>query len=137
MASRSKKDCHPVLLTKLLAFEQACEDAGIDILVYCTYRSNEEQNALYAQGRTKAGKIVTYARGGQSKHNHTVGGVPSSLAFDCVPLRGGRPVWGRTNAEDLALWVKVGKIGKSCGLEWAGDWKKFKEFPHFQTEIPS
>jgi peptidoglycan L-alanyl-D-glutamate endopeptidase CwlK len=30
------------------------------------------------------------------------------------------------------LWWHVGRIGKSLGLEWAGDWTKFKEFPHFQ-----
>ena len=34
-----------------------------------TYRSFDEQNHLYAQGRTKPGKIVTYAKGGQSYHN--------------------------------------------------------------------
>jgi len=48
-----------------------------------------------------------------------------------VPLRAGKPVWG-TSGEDGKLWQKVGEIGKSCGLEWAGDWKVFKEYPHFQ-----
>jgi peptidoglycan L-alanyl-D-glutamate endopeptidase CwlK len=48
-----------------------------------------------------------------------------------VPLRFGKPVWG-TSGEDGELWKKVGELGKAQGLEWAGDWKKFKEFPHFQ-----
>jgi peptidoglycan L-alanyl-D-glutamate endopeptidase CwlK len=33
---------------------------------------------------------------------------------------------------DEDLWNKVGTTGESCGLEWAGRWKKFKEMAHFQ-----
>ena len=55
----------------------------------------------------------------------------SNRNFDVVPLRNGKPVWG-TTGEDLKLWQRIGEIGKSCGLEWAGDWRTFREFPHFQ-----
>ena len=41
-------------------------------------------------------------------------------------------MFGRIIPKDLALWKKVGNVGKLVGLEWAGEWKKFKEFPHFQ-----
>lgn len=107
------------------------EMEGIDLLVTCTYRSDEEQARLYAIGRTKPGRRVTNAKPGQSMHNFTVGGKPASLAVDVVPLRAGKPVWGTTGA-DLALWQKVGKLGEAAGLEWAGRWTKFREFPHFQ-----
>jgi peptidoglycan L-alanyl-D-glutamate endopeptidase CwlK len=30
------------------------------------------------------------------------------------------------------VWQQVGKLGKAAGLEWAGEWKRFKESPHFQ-----
>jgi peptidoglycan L-alanyl-D-glutamate endopeptidase CwlK len=40
-------------------------------------------------------------------------------------------VWG-TLGKDLELWNKIGTIGESVGLEWAGRWKRFREFPHFQ-----
>jgi peptidoglycan L-alanyl-D-glutamate endopeptidase CwlK len=30
------------------------------------------------------------------------------------------------------VWQRIGKTGKEAGLEWAGDWKRFKEYPHFQ-----
>jgi peptidoglycan L-alanyl-D-glutamate endopeptidase CwlK len=93
-------------------------------LVTSTYRSTAEQNALYAQGRTKPGKKVTNAKGGQSFHNHR-------LAYDVVPLRNGKPVWG-TTGEDGKLWQRVGELGEAAGLEWAGRWTKFREFPHFQ-----
>jgi peptidoglycan L-alanyl-D-glutamate endopeptidase CwlK len=102
----------------------ACERAGIDLIVTSTYRDHESQDALYAQGRTMPGKIVTKARAGQSWHNHR-------LAFDVVPLRNGKPVWS-TSGADGELWAKVGEIGKKCGLEWAGDWSRFREYPHFQ-----
>jgi peptidoglycan L-alanyl-D-glutamate endopeptidase CwlK len=42
-------------------------------------------------------------------------------------LVNGKAVW-----DDQTIWKQVGEIGKSCGLEWAGDWKTFKEYPHFQ-----
>lgn len=37
---------------------------------YSGYRSFEEQDALYAQGRTTPGDIVTNAKGGESAHNY-------------------------------------------------------------------
>lgn len=59
---------------------QEMVQSGIRPLIYCGYRSNEEQAALYAQGRTRSGKIVTKAAPGQSYHNYR-------LAFDWVPLK--------------------------------------------------
>ena len=122
--SRDLKELHPIVQAKAHTFIERCRQAGIDILITSTYRDHASQNALYAQGRTIKGKIVTNARGGDSFHNWRV-------AFDCVPIRNGKPVWG-TTGEDGKLWKKVGEIGQSCGLEWAGSWKSFPEFAHFQ-----
>lgn len=101
-----------------------CRANGIEIIVTSTYRDPAVQDRLYAQGRTAPGKIVTNAKGGQSFHNYR-------LAYDVVPLRNGKPVWGTTGL-DLELWKKVGALGKAAGLEWAGEWRKFKEMAHFQ-----
>jgi peptidoglycan L-alanyl-D-glutamate endopeptidase CwlK len=98
-----------------------CDAVGIDLLITSTYRDFDAQAALYAQGRTKPGGKVTNARPGQSWHNWR-------RAFDVVPLRGGKPVW---DVGDL-VWYQVGAIGEELGLEWAGRWKRFPEFPHFQ-----
>jgi len=122
--SRKLDDLLPIVETMARAFLDRCKDEGIDILVTSTYRDHESQDALYAQGRTKPGRRVTNAKGGQSYHNWRV-------AFDVVPLRGGKPVWG-TSGEDGKLWQAIGEIGEEIGLEWAGRWKTFKEFPHFQ-----
>lgn len=122
--SRSLDELHPIVKEKVQQFIQKCDENGIDLLVTSTYRDHESQNALYAQGRTTPGKKVTNAKAGQSWHNWRV-------AVDVVPLRNGKPVWGTTGA-DWELWEAVGNIGESVGLEWAGRWKTFKEYAHFQ-----
>lgn len=122
--SRKLEDLHPKVREKVEEFIKKCDDVGIDLLVTSTYRDHESQNALYAQGRTAPGKKVTNAKGGQSFHNWKV-------AVDVVPLRNGKPVWNTTGS-DWELWEAVGNIGESVGLEWAGRWKTFKEYAHFQ-----
>ena len=123
--SRRIEDLVPAVQAKAKALLDAAKDAGVDLLVTSTYRSNEEQAALYAQGRTKPGAIVTNARPGDSYHNWR-------CAFDVVPLRNGKPVWG-TTGPDGDLWRKIGEMGESVGLEWAGRWTgKLREMAHFQ-----
>lgn len=121
MASRSLDDLLAVVEKKALAHVEACKEAGIDLLIYCTFRSFAEQDELYKQGRQVPGNIVTNARGGESYHNYHV-------AYDCVALVGGKPAWG-----DSVLARKVGELGESVGLEWSGRWKgSLKETAHFQ-----
>jgi len=122
--SRKLEDLEPrvrELCEKLIA---ECDAVGIDILITSTYRDNESQNALYAQGRTLPGNKVTNAKGGQSFHNYRI-------AFDMVPLINGKPLWS-TKGSDGEIWKRIGEIGVNLGLEWAGNWKTFKEYPHFQ-----
>lgn len=118
--SRNISDLHPKVQTLCKRFIEMCKAEGIDVIITSTYRDGESQNELYAQGRTKPGKIVTNAKAGQSFHNWRV-------AFDFVPIVNGKAVWG-----DADLWQKCGKIAESVGLEWAGRWTKFKEMPHCQ-----
>lgn len=124
MASRSLDDLHPIVAAKARAHLAACKAEGIDLLVTCTYRDPAEQARLFAQGRTAPGKIVTNARPGQSFHEYRV-------AYDVVPMRAGKPAWGTAGA-DMELWKRVGALGIAQGLEWAGNWTRFKEYPHFQ-----
>jgi peptidoglycan L-alanyl-D-glutamate endopeptidase CwlK len=126
--SRSLEDLHPKVREQAEKWLAATKKAGLDILVTCTYRSPEEQQELYDIGRTKPGKIVTNAQPGQSLHQHR-------LALDFVPLRNGKPVWG-TQGTDLELWTKAGELAEAFGFEWAGRWKRFREFPHIQIKDP-
>lgn len=129
MASRKLTDLHPDLEVKANQMLVECHKQNIDLLITCTYRSKEEQEMLYSQGRTTPGKIVTNAKPGQSAHN-TIGptGLPGAMAFDVVPIVHGKPQWDSKDP----IWKSVGDIGKSFGLEWGGDWISFKDYPHFQ-----
>ena len=91
---------------------------GIQLRVTQSFRSFEEQEALYAKGRTVSGRIVTNARGGQSYHNY-------GLAFDVVIMRNGQAVWE-------SLPKDIADIAISLGFEWGGNWRTFKDYPHFQ-----
>ena len=119
--SRSLNDLLPEAKKRVEKFLAAAKAQGIDLLVTSTYRDNTSQDALYAQGRTTPGKIVTNAKAGESFHNYR-------CAVDVVPIVAGKPRW---NVKD-EVWQKVGSLGKAAGLEWAGDWKRFREYPHFQ-----
>ena len=119
---RDINKCHPrlILLSKKLV--SACKGQGLIIGIGECYRTTKEQDALYAQGRTKAGKIVTNAKGNSYSSHHQWG-----TAFD-VYRNDGK---GAYNDYD-GFFAKVGKIGKSIGLEWGGDWKSPVDKPHFQ-----
>jgi len=142
VSSRRITDCHPMLQPLVHKFQENCIRAGLDVLITCTWRAPVEQAALYAQGRTRPGKIVTNARPGESAHNFMLNGLPAALAIDVVPLRNGKPVWGLggdgidenpadDERDDLELWQRVVKAGEDAGLESASRWQSFKEWPHF------
>lgn len=115
-------NCHPrleSLADKLIA---ECKSQGYTIGIAETFRTVAEQDALYAQGRTKPGSIVTNAPGSSYSSMHQWG-----IAFDFYRNDG----QGAYN-EDGNFFVKVGAIGKSIGLEWGGDWTSIVDKPHFQ-----
>jgi peptidoglycan LD-endopeptidase CwlK len=132
MASRKLTDLDLELAPICEKFIAECAVQSIEILITCTYRSEQEQSALYEQGRTTGGRIVTHAKAGQSLHNRAINGKPASLAFDVVPIINGRCVWA-TQGEAAHLWQRIAKIGKALGLTWGGDWSGSKCDPaHFQ-----
>ncbi|MGH7231006.1 MAG: M15 family metallopeptidase [Nitrospiraceae bacterium] len=117
---------HPILAIRAHCMIDLCAYAEIPILVTHSLRTWEEQDGLYAIGRTipPIGKkhIVTNAKGGQSYHNF-------GLAFDIVVLDSmGKANWDAAHPS----WKRAAGIGKSLDLEWGGDWTTFKDLPHFQ-----
>jgi peptidoglycan LD-endopeptidase CwlK len=112
---------HPLLGSSGRLLLERCAAVGLPILITQGLRSWEEQDALYAQGRTAPGKIVTRARGGESYHNF-------GLAFDVVVLDAmGKANWNPAHPG----WRSAGAIGKSVGLDWGGDWTR-PDLPHFE-----
>jgi peptidoglycan L-alanyl-D-glutamate endopeptidase CwlK len=92
---------------------------GIAIKIISGTRTFAEQDALYEQGRTKSGRIVTNARGGYSNHNF-------GIAFDIGVFEGGRYL------DESPAYKAVGALGMKLGLEWGGNWKTIQDEPHFQ-----
>jgi peptidoglycan L-alanyl-D-glutamate endopeptidase CwlK len=129
ISSRALDVLRPVVKAKAVQFQMLCKANGIDILILSTYRDKEAQDALYAIGRSTgvAGHIVTNAKGGESFHQYF-------CAFDAVPLVNGKPFWTVFDAKGkmLQIWETVADCAKAAGLEWAGNWEKFKEYDHFQ-----
>ena len=120
-AEKKLQGVHPLVAAKAHQLIEQAYKEGINVIITQGLRTIEEQNELYAQGRTKPGKIVTNAKGGYSYHNF-------GLAFDFALLNPD----GSVNWNVDEKWKRVGAIGKSLGLEWGGDWKDFKDYPHFQ-----
>ena len=121
---------HPKLRSEAADILIECEKANVGIRITSTFRTPEEQNGLYAQGRTKPGSIVTNAKAWQSYHQY-------GLAVDiCLLHKDGSISYSATEDVDndkIADWSEVTKIFKAKGWEWAGDWKgNFKEKPHYQ-----
>lgn len=157
MASTDLNDLIPEVKQRAELVIAQCLAEKINLLIYCTFRSLEEQSKLYRQSRTKKqidkkikyyqslgfsfladilisvgpqegviGKHVTNAGPGESYHNF-------HRAFDSVPLIGGKAMWQINHPS----WQVYGNAVVNAGLEWAGNWKKFKEYPHAQLGLGS
>ncbi len=120
--SRDLNDLDADVRTLACLFQARCAEQNIGIFFTQTHRTFAEQDALYAQGRTAPGNIVTNARGGWSWHNWR-------RAFDIAI----HDFPGDTTPDNVydGPWAKVGAIGESLGLEWGGRWKH-PDLPHFQ-----
>lgn len=122
-SERNLATLHPSIQQRVATFIQAAKSLaaqrGLDVRIISSLRTYQEQDALYAQGRTTPGRIVTRARAGYSNHNF-------GLAFDIGIFS------GKTYLEDHPLYDEIGPLGESLGLEWGGRWKKIVDKPHYQ-----
>lgn len=98
-------------------FMAECKKQGLNVLITETYRSQERQNYLYEQGRTRPGNIVTWTK--NSRH-------ASRRAWDiCKNLKG-------HEYSDTVFFHKCGEIARSLGITWGGDWST-PDMPHFEV----
>jgi len=108
---RAKAD----LLLRLMAM------AGHRMVVTAGRRSTAEQQALYAQGRTAPGPIVTYADGVRERSKHQDG-----VAMDCAFVDQGQGMWD-------GPWEMYGRFAEGLGLVWGGSWTRLKDRPHVEV----
>lgn len=111
---------HHFFREKIKSLLHEARSLGLDVDVFQGYRSIEEQDRLFAKGRTSPGVKVTNARGGYSWHNF-------GIAADIVFKKGGGWSW-----EENHNWSLLGDLGTEQGLDWGGNWPKFRDRPHFQ-----
>lgn len=111
---------HPELQIIANELVRRCALNGLDVLITQTLRTEQEQNALYAQGRSEEGKIVTNLKYPDSAHCWGV-------AFDFCRNEGGREY-----DDSDGFFKSVAAIAKPMGLSWGGDWSKFPDKPHLE-----
>ena len=106
--------CHPRLQRIASAWIKACATEGITVDIGETQRTVAEQDALYAQGRTKPGNIVTNAKGNSYSSQHQWG-----IAFDFY-----------LKMDVDGMFKKAAELAKALGLAWGGDWRSIVDKPH-------
>ncbi|AFS70788.1 MULTISPECIES: M15 family metallopeptidase [Exiguobacterium] len=128
-SAKNLKGLHPAVRAgaeDLIRVSHSCYN--IDIRITQGYRTNKQQDVLYEQGRSRAGDVVTNARGGESMHNY-------GLAIDFVQMVDGDISYDLEydgNQSGKSDWREVAAVGKALGFEWGGDWKRFVDYPHFE-----
>lgn len=105
----------PEMKERVELFLRKAKEAGLNIGITETYRTSARQKYLYAQGRTRPGKVVTWTL--QSKH--LIG-----EAIDVVFIVNGKTTYSGD-------WASLASIGESAGLSWGGRWKS-PDMPHFE-----
>lgn len=120
-------EVHPDLVTLFMAVVEE-----FDCSVISGMRTDEEQQELYAKGRTVGGDIVTYKDGIVNKSKHQLG-----LAVDVIPYPSGYKdieIMKRFGWFVLARAKELKKEGLiDANITWGGSWK-FKDYPHFQID---
>jgi peptidoglycan L-alanyl-D-glutamate endopeptidase CwlK len=135
------KTAHPFLRSALLCIYMECiallTNPRVKLRFSWVLRTPEEQDALYAQGRTTRGTVVTWVKAWGSFHNY-------GLAVDIVLLidkdgNGSFEAASWDVAKDwdgdgVPDWKEVVKVFKKYGWDWgiinrAG---KHIDLPHFQ-----
>jgi len=117
---RGIEKLHPEVRKKAQTLQQLCKDKNLILLITETWRTKDEQDALYDKGRTAPGSIVTNCKYPQSAHCWGV-------AFDFC-----RNIKGSEYTNEDGFFNIVGELGKSIGLFWGGDFKNFSDMPHFE-----
>ena len=123
---------HPSVRAEMAKIINECDKAltgRAKVRITQGLRTFQEQSDLYAQGRSKSGRIVTNAKPGQSIHNY-------GFAVDiCLIIDGKTASWDTKadwDNDKLADWQECVQIFKANGWNWGGDWQSFKDMPHFE-----
>lgn len=129
---------HPKVVQEVkdtIALAEQGFPANMAIRIVQGLRTWKEQDALFQQGRTTPGKIVTRAKAGSSYHNYGLA-IDFAILYD-KDSNGTFEELSWDTAKDfdkdgIIDWQEVVKTFKAKGYEWGGNWRTFKDLPHIQ-----
>lgn len=114
---------HPKVRVMFQSFIEAAEAGlGIKIRIVQGLRTFQEQQAIYNQGRTTPGEIVTHAQAGESYHNY-------GLAIDLVPFK-----TGTTELNWNYAFEKIVPFAAKYGITWGGTFPS-PDRDHFENKL--
>lgn len=133
------KQLHPFVSQEVIDaityLEENVFPKTVQIRIAQGLRTIDEQNALYAQGRTKPGVIVTNAKGGSSYHNYGLA-IDFVLMYDKDGNGSYEAVSWDTNfdfdKDSIKDWQEVVSYFKGKGWKWGGDWNSMHDDPHLE-----
>ena len=117
---------HPDLVTAVLAINRVMTALGHPMRVTDGVRTADQQQHLYAQGRTAPGAIVTQADGVVHRSNHQRHDDGFGHAVDLCFLVEGKPSW-----DERLPWLAYGAVAMALGLTWGGTWTR-PDKPHVE-----
>lgn len=101
--------------------KRAAALSSIDFTVLEVLRTVARQKELVAKGASKT-----------MKSRHLPGADGKSRAVDIAPLDGGQVSWAWPLYHKLAPIIKQAAKDEGVAIEWGGDWKSFRDGPHWQ-----
>ena len=111
----------------------------VDCKVTYGVRTEDEQQALFAQGRTAPGEIVTYCDGVTKKSNHQAKEDGFAHAVDVVPYFADAPHirWeDEKRFHRFAGFVEATALRRGIRVKWGGDFtrrgKPWPDLPHWE-----
>lgn len=125
------KGVHPDLITVV----EETSDL-VDIFVIEGLRTDQRQAELYAQGRSKPGKIVTWTM--QSKHKKQADGFGHAVDIGPRPLDWNNFKAFQKIADTMFAVAKKHGVGLRWGADWDEDGKPRErgetDSPHFELD---
>jgi len=101
--------------------KRAAAISDLDFTVLEVLRTPERQRQLVAKGASKTMK---------SRHLPSADG--KSRACDIAPMIDGQVSWDWPLYNRLAPIIKQAAVEVGVSIEWGGDWRTFKDGPHWQ-----
>ncbi len=125
------KGVHPDLSSSVQTILAAMDLLGFGMMVTEGVRTTERQIALYAQGRTAPGDIVTDKNGTTNKSRHQVRPDGFGYAVDLAFLDNQDTKAVETYSDKMP-WDLMGLMGEKLGLTWGGRWETPHDLPHLE-----